>query len=259
LTGLGGGAGALDGIDGSAVDVCLPVHRLVIEPSDAQALALAEERFEENQIRPARELIARLLRLDPAPLMTPRVPERRVIGTCRHFAVLACALLRHQGIESRVRCGFATYFQPCQALDHWIIEYRQDRRWVRLDPEVLGQDVIENPADLPTGAFLTGAEAWRAFRAGDIDATTFGVFETENFGPAEIQGNLVKDLAALNKVEMLPWDEWGRMTEAYDGQTGEDYDALLDTVADACNSDDPRRITELYERPELHVPDALIA
>jgi bacterioferritin (cytochrome b1) len=85
------------------VEICLPVHQLVIQPSDAQALALAEERFAENEIRPAQELIARLLRLDPAPLMTPRVPERRIIGTCRHFAVLACALLRHRGIESRVR------------------------------------------------------------------------------------------------------------------------------------------------------------
>ncbi len=25
--------------------------------------------------------------------------------------------------------------------------------------------------------------------------------------PAEISGNTVRDLAALNKVEMLPWDE----------------------------------------------------
>jgi hypothetical protein len=30
----------------------------------------------------------------------------------------------------------------------------------------------------------------------------------------------------LNKVEMLPWDEWGCMTAAYRGETGEDYDDL---------------------------------
>jgi hypothetical protein len=91
---------------------------------------------------------------------------------------------------------------------------------VRLDPEILGQDVVADPSDLPPGAFLSGAEAWRAFRAEEIDATTFGVYDTENFGPAEIQGNLIKDLAALNKVEMLLWDEWERMTEPYAGQTG---------------------------------------
>ena len=50
-------------------------------------------------------------------------------------------------------------------------------------------------------------------REGRIDASTFGVYGTENWGPAEIRGNAVKDLAALNKVEMLPWDEWGRVAE----------------------------------------------
>ena len=41
-------------------------------------------------------------------------------------------------------------------------------------------------------------------RDGTVDAATFGVHGTENFGPAEIRGNLVKDLAPVNKVEMLP-------------------------------------------------------
>lgn len=77
-------------------------------------------------------------------------------------------------------------------------------------------------------------------------------------GPAEIRGNAVKDLAALNKVEMLPWDEWGRMTDAYDGKTGPDYDALLDDVAAVCAAEDATAIAELYEAEDLRVPDDLI-
>jgi transglutaminase-like putative cysteine protease len=63
---------------------------------------------------------------------------KRVAGTCRHFAVLSCALLRHRGIAAHVRCGFATYFQPGQGLDHWITEYRDDSgtRWIRVDSEI---------------------------------------------------------------------------------------------------------------------------
>ncbi|WP_230620860.1 MULTISPECIES: hypothetical protein [Nocardiaceae] len=57
------------------------------------------------------------------------------------------------------------------------------------------------------------------------------MFGTQNWGAAEIRGNAVKDLAALNKVEMLPWDEWGRMTDAYEGKTGAEYDLLLDELA----------------------------
>ncbi|WP_324192492.1 transglutaminase domain-containing protein [Nocardia transvalensis] len=182
------------------------------------------------------------------------------MGTCRHFAVISCALLRYRGIASRVRCGFATYFQPGQGLDHWITEYWDDTegRWVRIDSEILGQSVLEHPEDLGAGEFLSGGEAWAAFRDGRIDASTFGVYGTENWGPAEIRGNAIKDLAALNKVETLPWDEWGRMTASYNGETGRDYDELLDTIAAICSHGDTVALTELYARDELCVPAELV-
>ncbi|MGW4848327.1 transglutaminase domain-containing protein [Nocardia brasiliensis] len=242
------------------IEICRLTSALVVQPHDAQALNLPAERFGENQIRPANRLLDALLTLEAAPLDIAREPSRRVIGTCRHFAVISCALLRHRGIPSRVRCGFATYFQPGQGLDHWITEYWDDirGRWVRIDSEILGQDVLEHPEDLQAGEFLSGGEAWVAFRDGHIDASAFGVYGTENWGPAEIRGNAVKDLAALNKVEMLPWDEWGRMTASYEGQTGPDYDDLLDTIAATCIRDDPAEVIELYARDELRVPVELV-
>lgn len=250
----------LEGLGTDPVTLCAPVHALVIQPTDPAVRGFLEERLSENQIRPAADLISRLEALDPRPLTAPREPARRVVGTCRHFAVLACALLRYRGVAARVRCGFATYFEEGLAVDHWIIEYRDnvDDRWVRLDPEILGQRIVEHPEDLAKGQFLSGSEAWSAFRRNDIDAARFGVHGTENWGPAEIRGNAVKDLAALNKVEMLPWDEWGRMTDAYDGKTGTDYDALLDEVAAVCAADDTTAIAELYEAEDLRVPDDLI-
>lgn len=117
---------------------------------------------------------------------------------------------------------------------------------------------MDYPEDLEPGQFLTGGEAWLAFRRGDIDASRFGVYDTENWGPGEIRGNAVKDLAALNKVEMLPWDEWGRMTDAYDGKTGADYDDLLDTLAAVCAADDPAAVADLYTHEDLRVPAELI-
>jgi Transglutaminase-like superfamily len=240
------------------VEVCRPVHELVIQPRDARKLGLAEERFAENQVRPAARLMEILAGLDPAPVRVPRPPERRVIGTCRHFAVLACALLRAQGTAARVRCGFATYFQPGQGVDHWIVEYVLDGRWVRLDPELLGASVVDTAEDLRPGQFLSGGEAWIAYRQGRIDASTFGVYGTDNWGAAEIRGNAVKDLAALNKVEMLPWDEWGRMTASYQGRTGGEYDELIDTVAAVCAADEPAAVAALYASEDLAVPDQLV-
>lgn len=249
---------ALKSLASDPVGLCAPVHGLVIQPADAEPLGLAAERFEEKQLRPAAAIVARLLALDPSPLPDMRPPSARVVGTCRHFAVLACAFLRHRGVAARVRCGFATYFRPGQGLDHWITEYRDHSRWVRIDPEAMGLAVLSHPHDLRPGEFLTGGEAWAAYRRGDVDASTFGVYGTQNWGPAEISGNAVRDLAALNSVEMLPWDEWGRMTDAYAGRTGPDYDALIDEVADVCASDDVEAISALYLHEQLRVPDALI-
>ncbi len=201
-------------IPAEPVEVCRPVASLVIKPGDAATVGVPAARIEERQLRPAADLVGALLTLDRGPLDVPRPPGSRVVGTCRHFAVLSCALLRYRGIAARVRCGFATYFQPGLGLDHWITEYWHDpdARWVRLDSEILSQQVLAHPDDLRAGEFLTGGEAWAAFRIGQIDAAQFGVYGTGNFGPAEIRGNAVRDLAALNKAEMLPWDEWGRMT-----------------------------------------------
>ena len=127
-----------------------------------------------------------------------------------------------------------------------------------MDPEVLGGSVVDRPQDLRPGQFLSGGEAWVAYREGRIDASTFGVYGTDNWGPAEIRGNAVRDLAALNKVEMLPWDEWGRMTASYEGRTGAEYDELIDVVAEVCAGDDTAAMVALYESEDLAVPTELI-
>jgi hypothetical protein len=75
----------------------------------------------------------------------------------------------------------------------------------------------------------------------------------------EIRGNLVKDLAALNKLEMLRWDEWGEMGAGYDDTAGPAYDALLDRCAQSVTDDDPETIVPLATLPELRVPDTLVS
>jgi hypothetical protein len=251
----------IEGLPDDPVGICAAVQCLVIQPTDAAASGVPENRITEKNIRPVNELIAALTALDPAPLHRPRTPETRVIGTCRHFATIACAILRARGIASRARCGFGTYFQEGRGLDHWITEYRdEDRhRWVRVDTEHLGKGFVERPDDLAPGEFLTGGEAWIQYRNGLIDPGTFGVAGTDHaWGPAEISGNAVRDLAALCKQETLNWDEWGRMTAAYEGRTGSDYDRLIDLVADACAKDDPPTLTRLFANEDLAVPQHMV-
>src|SRR6185437_6158275 len=54
-----------------------------------------------------------------APLDVTRPPDRRFIGICRDYALLACAALRHHRVPARLRVGFASYFTPGYLEDHW--------------------------------------------------------------------------------------------------------------------------------------------
>lgn len=250
-----------EGLPDDPVAICAAVQSLFIQPGDASALGVAEHRLAEKNLRPVSKLIAALTAVNPAPLHQARRPEERVVGTCRHFATLACALLRLRGIAARARCGFGMCFLKGRGADHWITEYwrADERRWVRVDTEHLGHGYVTHPEDLAEDEFLTGGEAWAQYRKGVIDPQMFGVPGTDHaWGPAEISGNAVRDLAALCKHEMLPWDEWGRMTAAYQGTTGSDYDQLIDEVAAACSADDPLALARLYTHEDLTVPDRLI-
>lgn len=241
------------------IDVCRVAQGLLMLPDLAPAFGLPDDRADERSIRSASAVLRRALELDPSPVGHEREPVHRVIGTCRHFALLSTALLRHRSIPARARCGFAGYFVPGKQVDHWIIEYRDDGgRWVRVDPEILDLDVVDQPDDLPPGEFLTGGEAWRLIRESGADPSDFGVDGVVHaWGIAEVRGNTIRDLAALNKVETLPWDEWGRMTRSYEGETDAAFDALIDEVAAACASGDPARVEETYAREDLRVPSAL--
>jgi hypothetical protein len=249
-----------EGLGRDAVTICAAAQSLVVEPADATAAGVPEHRLAERNIRSARALIDVLTALDPRPLHEPREAPSRVVGTCRHFAVLSCALLRLRGIPARARCGFATYFIAGKSVDHWVTEYwrESDARWARVDTEVLGTAVVPDPTDLAEDEFLTGGEAWQRHRAGLVDPDTFGVAGVDYaWGIGEIRGNAIRDLASLCKVEMLPWDEWGRMDDSYHGRTGADYDELIDTVAAACASGDPSTLAATYASEDLAVPDQL--
>jgi len=48
------------------------------------------------------------------------------------------------------------------------------------------------------------------------------------------------------------------MTAVYRGETGEDYDELLDEIATVCAADDPAAVASLYAHDDLRVPAEII-
>ena len=164
-------------------------------------------------------------------------------------------------MPARARCGFATYFIPPKKVDHWVVEYwsGEEQRWIRIDPENVDRRTpgAVRAEDLRPGEFLSAGEAWQRIRSGQEDPALFGVFGTDNWGPGEIRGNAMRDLASLlHKVEMLPWDVWGPMEDSYDGRTGDDFDLLMDDLAAACDDHDEPGLRRVDE--ELTVPASLI-
>jgi len=182
--------------------------------AERYGIQLPDERKSEVTIRPAWRKVARLLELDAAPLDCARPLDRRLVCNCRDFSTLYCAVLRAKGIPARARCGFGAYFLPGHYEDHWVCEVwdadAERWRWVDaqlddLQTKALGIDF--DPLDLPTGQFVTGGQAWQLCRSGQADPDLFGIFEWK--GLDFVRGNLMRDLLALNKVELLPWDFWG--------------------------------------------------
>jgi hypothetical protein len=172
-------------------------------------------------------------------------------------------VLRHHGVPARARVGFADYFTPGFNEDHWVCEYHRGDRWRLLDPE-LGERVRAHfkipftPDDVPRGRFLTAGEAWLRLRRGALDSATCGVSSDGIGGAWFVAGNVVRDLAALNKREMLAWDAWGIMREWGRGkQLSEPVSARLDAVAAliAPSPPDWKAIRETYDGDDtLRVP-----
>lgn len=214
-------------------------------------VSLTEEQREHASARHMENILAIILNQDAAPLTVPRAHEKRFFGTCRDFSLLLTSALRHKGIPARCRCGFARYFMPDSYEDHWIVEYWDEKEgnWVGVDAQLDGLQreklhISFDPLRLPEGQFVSGAEAWKLWRAGEVDPNKFGIADLRGY--PFIFGNLIRDLAALNKMELLPWDLWGLMKK--DKLEESDY-ILADKIADLILADS-EELFDLYESNE---------
>ena len=119
-------------------------------------------------------------------------------------------------------------------------------------------DADVDPLDVPRDAFLVGGQAWQQCQAGSRDLDRIGTSAADLTGLWEVQGNVVRDLASLNRVETLPWDNWGLIPVHYDQLDPADIH-LLDTVAVTSAAGGPlRQATDAYRSDScLPVPACL--
>ncbi|MGO8919269.1 MAG: transglutaminase-like domain-containing protein [Stellaceae bacterium] len=203
--------------------------------ASSYGVTLTDARRAQSHLRSVMQMLDRILARDGRPLSAARPLGSRLVGVCRHFTVMAVAMLRSRGIPARGRCGFASYFERGKFWDHWVCEYWNagERRWVRMDAQLDAHQralfkTDFDPLDVPLDRFLSAGEAWTRCRAGKADPSKFGILDMR--GLWFIAGNVLRDVAALNTMEMLPWDVWGAMPRD-DGEIDDERLALCDRLA----------------------------
>lgn len=136
--------------------------------------------------------------------------QPKVGGVCRDFALLAVSRFRERGIPARLRVGFADYLAPGRWEDHWLCEWHDGGRWKRLDVEFAAiEGCSVDTLDVPRERFLTASEAWFRIRDEPEIASRFGVSSLDLGGEWFVAGSLFRDMAALRRLELKPWDYWG--------------------------------------------------
>jgi Transglutaminase-like superfamily len=207
-----------DGLPRDACTLAETVQGLLIHQHIASAygVTLSRDQLAQSHVRAVEKILDDIITRDGRPLSAARAANERQVGVCRHFTLLHVAMLRTQGIAARARCGFGAYFEKGKYLDHWVTEYWNEgsKCWVLFDAQIddrqrklfrIGFDTTNVPRD----QFVVAGDAWLLCRDGKTDPSAFGILDMH--GLWFIAGNLIRDVAALNNREMLPWDVWGAM------------------------------------------------
>lgn len=213
-------AEAFDALPNDPVALARIVQGLVLHKYMAHAYGVdvPPGREGESHTRRVETMLDQILAHDGRALPALRAPEKRLFGVCGHFTVMLVSMLRAKGIPARERAGFGAYFNAPWFEEHVLCEHWNagENRWVLLDTQFdevwrtllkIEHDVF----DVPRDRFLTASDAWTLCRSGNADPNLFGIFNGNKRGLWFIAAELIRDVAALNKMEVLVWDVWGAM------------------------------------------------
>jgi hypothetical protein len=236
---------------------------------DLAANGVDPARMSEIDLRYADAMFRRAQEVSGRPLGAPRPPAERVVGCCRDFTLFMVSMARVHGVPARARVGFASYFRAGWHLDHVVAQVWDagEHRWRLIDPELdsphvdANDGVVVDPLDVSPDRFVVAGRAWARCRDGAADPETYVVDPDlavpETRGWPQIAHNVLQDLAALNKVEMILWDSWGFSDGSVVLSPG--VTARVDEVA-ALTADDGRAVDDLtaaFEVADVRVPQTV--
>lgn len=257
-----------EGLPTSIPSLCDIAHGLVLDFAlcHLYAVYLLEERIKDVQSRYVEKILEKVQQFQKGSLTKIRDPKNRVVGTCRDFAIVLCSMLRHQKVPSRLRCGFETYFNSGKYEDHWIVEYwnKDQNKWILVDPEIgeiekEKEGVVVDPYDVPRDKYLIAGVAWKKVREGKTNPKDFGVSTINLSGLWFVRSNVLRDFAALNKMELLPWDYTqyaDKHFNSFNEMEKQDLE-MIDAIADLTNPFDNEKFEDMrkfyHSQPQIQV------
>jgi hypothetical protein len=258
--------------------LCKVIQGLLLHETDGKLFeyAIPKERMQETNLRYVRQMLARILELDNCPLAQARPPDKRLVVSCRDFAVMLCGMLRQHKIPARLRIGFSTYTYPISGFhgDHSLLEYWHAglNKWCLVDARTSPFHIQQkrhtidfNIYDVPHDRFFFAGKVWRLCRSGQMDPNSFGFGLINRVqGWWYIRNKVLQDMAALNKREPLLWDVWGMMLRQEPGEMPTLAQQLLvDEIAEltfVSMNENISAIQAVYAGDaELRVPQKIIA
>lgn len=231
------------GLPKTAPEICSVVQGLILDYAAWYTYFVGTERLLLSNAHYVSTILGNLIALNKGPLTEARPDPERVFASTSDAASLFCAIARYHGIPARKRVGYVSG-EVYRSYD--IAEYWDGSAWQQADP--FGK--LE-------GEFLSAGQAWQAWRKGELAPEQFRGDPSR--GADSLRANLILDLAAVNKVEMLNWDRFGWMLTPIDYLSNRAW-ATLDEVAELLQNVDENLETlrAIYSREEgLEVPNAV--
>ncbi len=170
--------------------VDLPKYRDFIPP---------ERSYEDLKYPTVQTILAGLKSYNQGGLIFERKPDERLVVSCRYHAILLASILKHRGIPTRVRYGFASYIYPGHNIYHVVCEVwnKKENRWILVDPD---RQII----DLTSQQFEFAGDVWLKYRQGKLNPETYGV--PNWWGAHPILDALCHDLASALGNEHIYFD-----------------------------------------------------
>lgn len=131
---------------------------------------------EDDNLVTTAAMLAEFFRRDQKGLTMERIVEDKLVLTCRNVAILMASTLKTKGVPTRVRSGFASYFEGTKdSWDHWITQYwkESEKRWFTVDVDGSWHRTGFDMYNIPDGKFDFSADAWLNVRQKKVDVKHF--------------------------------------------------------------------------------------